>query len=73
MPQIVKCSRCGYILYDSEKDANPKFQVLKSPYDVLKMYSEDGRITTAKCPSCGKKLSIIPKSIEVKPYKWRVK
>ncbi|KPV63787.1 MAG: hypothetical protein AOA66_0627 [Candidatus Bathyarchaeota archaeon BA2] len=52
VPQQVICQKCGFILYDGLD--------LKPPDEVIQ--SHDG-----KCPNCGKKLSFIPKNVEVKP------
>jgi len=48
----VICHKCGAILYESIE--------LKPPEEIIVDY--DGR-----CPTCGKKLSYIPKNFEVKP------
>jgi len=53
VPQLVICHRCGAILYESIDE-------VKSPDEIIRGY--DG-----KCPTCGKKLSYIPKNFEVKP------
>jgi len=52
VPQLVICHKCGAILYESIE--------LKPPDEIIQSY--DG-----KCPTCGKKLSYIPKHFEVKP------
>jgi hypothetical protein len=52
MPQKVVCHKCGFVLYEGLE--------LKPPDEILQ--SLDG-----KCPECGKKLSYIPKNVEVKP------
>jgi DNA-directed RNA polymerase subunit RPC12/RpoP len=52
MPQLVICNKCGAILYDNIE--------LKPPDEIVQSY--DG-----KCPNCGKKLSFIPKRVQVKP------
>ena len=52
MPQLVICNKCGAILYKNIE--------LKSPDEIVQSY--DG-----KCPNCGKKLSFIPKRVQVKP------
>jgi len=52
VPQRVICHKCGAVLYDSIE--------LKPPDEIIQSY--DG-----KCPTCGKKLSYIPKNFEVKP------
>ncbi len=51
MPQKVVCHNCGSILYEGLD--------LKPPDEIIQSY--DG-----KCPKCGKKLSFIPKDVEVK-------
>jgi DNA-directed RNA polymerase subunit RPC12/RpoP len=52
MPQRVICEKCGAVLYDGIE--------LKPPDEIIQNY--DG-----KCPTCGKKLSFVPKNVEVKP------
>ena len=52
VPQLVICHKCGTILYESIDE-------LKAPDEIIQSY--DG-----KCPNCGKKLSYIPKNVEVK-------
>jgi hypothetical protein len=52
MPQIVICHKCGTTLFESEDQ-------LKPLEDIIQMY--DGR-----CPACKKRLSSLPKNIEVK-------
>jgi len=52
MPQLVICHKCGTTLYEGEN--------LKPPDEIIQEY--DGR-----CPSCKKRLSYLPKKIEVKP------
>ena len=52
VPQRVICQKCGFILYDGVE--------LKPPDEIIQSY--DG-----KCPNCGKKLSYVPKNVEVKP------
>jgi hypothetical protein len=54
VPQRVICSGCNHILYEGPD--------LKPPDEVLQQY--DG-----KCPKCGKKLSLLPIDVEVKPIK----
>ncbi|NIW53642.1 MAG: hypothetical protein GWN17_15800 [Candidatus Korarchaeota archaeon] len=53
MPQLVICRKCGATLFESKHE-------LKPLEDIIQMY--DGR-----CPSCKKRLSYVPKKIEVKP------
>jgi len=52
VPQLVVCHKCGAVLYDNVE--------LKPPDEIVQSY--DG-----KCPNCGKKLSFIPKRVQVKP------
>ncbi|RLI13162.1 hypothetical protein DRO35_01160 [Candidatus Bathyarchaeota archaeon] len=52
LPQKVNCDKCGAILYEGEE--------LKSPEEIIQMH--DG-----KCPKCGRRLSLTPVKIEVKP------
>jgi RNase P subunit RPR2 len=54
VPQRVICQGCHHILYEGAE--------LKPPDEVLQQY--DG-----KCPKCGKKLSLLPIDVEVKPVK----
>lgn len=46
------CDRCGALLYEGKE--------LKDTHEIVESY--DG-----KCPNCGKKLSYIPKTVEIKP------
>ena len=52
VPQLVICHKCGAALYES-------IDYLKASDEIIQ--SHDG-----KCPNCGKKLSYIPKNVEVK-------
>jgi len=52
MPQLVICHKCGTTLFESKDQ-------LKPLEDIIQMY--DGR-----CPACKKRLSSLPKNIEVK-------
>ncbi len=52
MPQQVKCNKCGTLLYRGEE--------LKSPEEILQTYN-------GKCPKCGRRLSLMPQNVEVKP------
>ena len=52
MPQKVVCHECGFILYEGSD--------LKPPDEIIQTC--DG-----KCPKCGKKLSFVPRNVEVKP------
>jgi len=52
MPQKVICENCGHVLYEGED--------LKAPEEIVQQYN-------GKCPKCGRKLSTVPKNVEVKP------
>ncbi|MEM3442242.1 MAG: hypothetical protein QW667_00515 [Candidatus Bathyarchaeia archaeon] len=54
MPQRVTCHECGYVLYEGVE--------LKPPDEILHQHN-------GKCPACGRKLSLIPINVEVKPIK----
>lgn len=54
MPQSVICHECRHILYNG-KD-------LKPPDEIIQKH--DGN-----CPKCGKKLSLLPIDVEIKPFK----
>jgi ribosomal protein S27AE len=54
MPQRVVCQQCGYVLHEGPE--------LKPPDEILHQHN-------GKCPRCGKKLSLIPINVEVKPIK----
>ena len=51
MPQQVLCEECGQVLYQGSE--------LKPPDEIIQTH--DGR-----CPKCNKKISIVPKKVEVK-------
>jgi hypothetical protein len=51
LPQKVICEKCGFILYEGSE--------LKPPDEIIQ--NHDG-----KCSKCGKKISFIPKKVEVK-------
>ncbi|NIO36498.1 hypothetical protein GTO27_02220 [Candidatus Bathyarchaeota archaeon] len=51
MPQLVICQKCSFVLYKGEE--------LKPPYEIIGSYDGD-------CPNCGKKLSYMPKTVEIK-------
>lgn len=51
MPQRVICQQCKEILYEGDE--------LKPPEEIIQ--SNDG-----KCPKCGRKLSLIPTTVDVK-------
>ncbi|MEM2111627.1 MAG: hypothetical protein QXX08_07095 [Candidatus Bathyarchaeia archaeon] len=57
MPHEVKCHGCGELLYQGEE--------LKSPEEIHQIWN-------GKCPKCGKKLSLMPQNVEVKPVKNRL-
>ncbi len=50
MPQKVICEKCGSILYEGTE--------LKPPDEII-------QINDGKCPRCGKKISFVPKKVEV--------
>jgi ribosomal protein S27AE len=54
LPEIIKCAKCGYVLY--------KGNDLIPPRDVIRKF--DG-----KCPRCSSTLSQNPVSIEVRELK----
>jgi hypothetical protein len=54
MPQRVACQGCGHVLYEGPE--------LRPPDEIL--HEVDG-----KCPNCGKKLSLVPIDVDVKPLK----
>ncbi|MEM4577159.1 MAG: hypothetical protein QW701_06960 [Candidatus Nezhaarchaeales archaeon] len=54
MPQVIKCAKCGYILYKG-KDLTP-------PRDVVKKFN-------GKCPKCFSMLNVNPVSINVREPK----
>jgi len=54
MPQRVICHGCNHVLYDGTE--------LKPPDEILHQYE-------GICPKCGKKLSLLPIDVEVKPFK----
>ena len=51
MPQKIICEKCGFILYKGAE--------LKPPDEIIQAL--DG-----KCPKCRKKISFIPKKVEVR-------
>jgi len=51
LPQQVICEKCGHVLYEGNE--------LKPPDEIIQTH--DG-----KCPNCGKKISFVPKKVEVK-------
>jgi DNA-directed RNA polymerase subunit RPC12/RpoP len=50
LPQLVICEKCGFILYEGSE--------LKPPDEIIQTH--DG-----KCPKCSKKISFVPKKVEV--------
>jgi ribosomal protein S27AE len=54
LPEIVKCAKCGYVLY--------KGNDLIPPRDIVKKFN-------GKCPRCSSTLSQNPLSIEVRELK----
>lgn len=54
VPQRVVCQGCGHLLYEGAE--------LRPPDEI--MHEHD-----SKCPKCGKKLSIIPVNVDVKPIR----
>lgn len=54
MPEIVKCAKCGYILYKGNE--------LVPPREIAKRFG-------GKCPKCSSTLSQNPLSIEVQEQK----
>lgn len=58
MPQLVICYKCSAVLYESAEE-------LKSTEEIVQ--GHDGR-----CPTCHKKLSYIPRKIEVNFVEGRI-
>jgi len=54
MPQRVVCHGCNHVLYEGTE--------LKPPDEILHQYE-------GICPKCGKKLSLLPIDVEVKPLR----
>jgi hypothetical protein len=54
MPQRVLCHGCNHILYEGGE--------LKPPDEIIQQFE-------GKCPKCGRKLSLMPLDVEVKPLK----
>jgi hypothetical protein len=54
MPQRVACQGCGHVLYEGPD--------LRPPDEIL--HEVEG-----KCPKCGKRLSLIPIDVDVKPLR----
>lgn len=56
LPQRVVCQQCGRVLYEGAE--------LKPPDEIIHAHN-------GKCPGCGKKLSLIPIDVDVKPMKGK--
>ena len=54
MPVIVRCSQCGHILGKEDVEL----------VDVASLIKD----LNGKCPNCGHRLTLPPKTVEVKPY-----
>jgi hypothetical protein len=54
VPQRVICQGCNHVLYEGPD--------LKPPDEIIQQYE-------GKCPKCGKKLSLLPIDVEVKPLR----
>ena len=54
MPQRVICHECRCVLYEGTE--------LKPPDEILHQHE-------GKCPKCGKKLSLMPLDVDVRPAK----
>jgi len=52
MPQRVICHGCSHVLYEGNE--------LKPPDEIIQQYN-------GNCPKCGRKLSLMPLEVEVKP------
>ena len=52
MPLKVRCDRCGTILYEG-RDVKPPYEIIQD--------------CEGKCPHCHRKLSYVPKAVEVLP------
>jgi len=50
MPEVIRCSNCGVVLYRGDELTNPK--------EVIKRYN-------FRCPKCGRKLEVPPKEIKI--------
>jgi hypothetical protein len=48
------CQKCNFLLYEGNS--------LKPPDEILNNHN-------GKCPKCGKRLSLVPKNVEVLPKK----
>jgi DNA-directed RNA polymerase subunit RPC12/RpoP len=56
MPQRVVCHDCKQVLYEGVE--------LRPPDEIIQQYG-------GKCPKCGRKLSLLPLDVEVKPINRR--
>ncbi len=56
MPQRVVCHDCRHVLYEGAE--------LKPPDEIIQSVG-------GKCPKCGRKLSLLPLDVEVKPVSKR--
>ncbi len=54
MPQRVVCHGCGQVLYEGQE--------LRPPDEILQQHG-------GNCPKCGRKLSLLPIDVEVKPVR----
>ncbi|MCL1977961.1 MAG: hypothetical protein FWG55_07685 [Candidatus Bathyarchaeota archaeon] len=52
MPQSVICHGCSYVLYEGVE--------FSPPDEIIQQYG-------CTCPKCGRKLSLLPLDVEVKP------
>jgi RNase P subunit RPR2 len=52
MPQRVICHGCSHVLYEGLE--------LRPPDEIIQQYN-------GVCPKCGRKLSLLPMEVEVKP------
>jgi len=54
VPQRVACQGCGHILYAGAE--------LRPPDEIISEHE-------GKCPKCGKKLSLVPANVDIKPIR----
>jgi uncharacterized protein with PIN domain len=54
VPQRVICHDCNHVLYEGPE--------LRPPDEILHQHE-------GKCPKCGKKLSLLPLDVDVKPIR----
>jgi hypothetical protein len=52
MPQRVVCHGCNFLLYEGAE--------LKPPDEIIQKHG-------GNCPQCGRKLSLLPQNVDVKP------